>query len=75
MPRGVKNPVKTIENQIKEIDERIAAHQARIESLNEKRKDLLSSKEKAEMSALYQLIKQSGKSPNELLLQLAGEPL
>lgn len=71
MPRGIKNPIKTIENEIAEIDERIAAYQVKISSLAMKRNELMESKEKAELDALYQFIKQSGKTPKEFMSQLS----
>jgi len=73
MPRGVKNPLRTVDDQIAELDEKISAHQAKISSLNAKKKALLASKEKAEMDALYHLLKETGKTPSELLSQLSAQ--
>jgi septal ring factor EnvC (AmiA/AmiB activator) len=74
MPRGVRNPVKTINDQIAEIEEKIVSHQAKISDLSAKKKALLASKEKAEMDALYKMVKQSGKTPSELISQISHNP-
>ena len=68
MARGA---IKSIDDQMKELDMKIVSYQSKIAALNSKKKALLSSKEKAEMDALYQAVKDSGKSPSELISQLA----
>jgi len=72
MPRGVRNPIKTINDQIAEIEEKIVYYQKRINNLSAKKKELLASREKAEMDALYKAVKQSGKTPSELLSQISN---
>ncbi len=72
MPRGVRNPIKTINDQIAEIEEKIVYYQKRISNLSAKKKELLASREKAEMDALYKAVKQSGKTPSELLSQISN---
>jgi hypothetical protein len=71
MPRGIKNSVKPIPEQIAEIDSKIQSHQAKIAKLNAKKKKLITSKEKIEMDTLYQLVKQSGQTPAELFSKLS----
>ena len=61
MPRGIRNPVNTINEKIAEIDAKISNYQKRISKLSTQKKELLASKEKAELDALYKAIKQSGK--------------
>jgi chromosome segregation ATPase len=74
MPRGVRNPIKTINNRIAEIEEKIVNYQTKINTLNAKKKELLASLEKAELDALYKAVKQSGKTPAELLSQISESP-
>lgn len=75
MPRGVRNPVKSITDQISEIDQKIVNYQQKISNLSAKKKALQSSKEKAEMDALYKIVKQSGKSPAELISQMSNNAI
>jgi septal ring factor EnvC (AmiA/AmiB activator) len=71
MPRGVRKPPAAIEDQVREIQAKIQSYQAKITELNAKKKALLASKEKREMDDLYHLVKQSGKSPSELISRLS----
>ncbi len=71
MPRGVKRTPESIEKQIEEIKTKIKTNQARIAKLNAKKKALIASKEKAEKDALYQLVKDSGKSASEIIKKLS----
>jgi chromosome segregation ATPase len=73
MPRGVRNPVKTINDKIAEIEEKISYYQKRISKLSSQKKELLASREKAEMDALYKAIKQSGKTPMEFISELSSQ--
>ncbi|MGI6577732.1 MAG: hypothetical protein ACOX1Q_06865 [Eubacteriales bacterium] len=73
MPRGVRNPVKTINDKIAEIEEKISYYQKRISKLSSQKKELLASREKAEMDALYKAIKQSGKTPMEIISELSSQ--
>lgn len=70
MPRGVRKSPQSIADQVSEIDVKIKSHQSKIKNLSEKKKSLLSSKEKVEMDTLYQYVKESGKTPAELIAQL-----
>ena len=71
MPRGVKKTPQSIDAQLEEIRAKIEAYQSKINSLTAKRKALLESKEKAEMDALYRLVKESGKTPGQLIQELS----
>ncbi|MBE6906453.1 hypothetical protein [Marasmitruncus massiliensis] len=71
MPRGVKRTPESIDSQVAEIQSKIELYQSRITELNTKKKSLLASKEKAEKEALYQLVKQSGQSPSDIIKQLS----
>ena len=71
MPRGVKKSPISIDEQIAEVQTKIDSYQSKISNLNAKKKMLLASKEKAEVDALYQFVKQSGKTPAELLAELS----
>lgn len=71
MPRGVKRTPESIDGQVAEIQSKIELYQSRITELNTKKKSLLASKEKAEKEALYQLVKQSGQSPSDIIKQLS----
>jgi len=73
MPRGVRNSVKTINDKIAEIEAKISTYQKRISKLSAQKKELLASKEKAEMDALYKAIKQSGKSPLEIISEVSSQ--
>jgi len=73
MPRGVRNSVKTINDKIAEIEASISTYQKRISKLSAQKKELLASKEKAEMDALYKAIKQSGKSPLEIISEISSQ--
>ncbi|NLM61312.1 MAG: hypothetical protein GX193_04450 [Clostridiales bacterium] len=73
MPRGVRNSVKTINDKIAEIEAKISTYQKRISKLSAQKKELLASKEKAEMDALYKAIKQSGKSPLEIISEISSQ--
>lgn len=69
MPRGRK-ALKPIEEQIAEIDAKIDLYQSRLSAAKARRKSLMGIKEKADMDALYQAVKESGKSPTELIQSL-----
>ncbi len=56
--------MRTIDDQIAEIESKMQVYQAKVSKLNAKKKSLISSKEKAEMDALYQLVRESGKTPH-----------
>ena len=49
------------------IDAQITKWQNTIEELRRSRKQLLEEKERAEMQELYRIVKESGKSPSEIL--------
>lgn len=73
MPRGVRKTPSSIDEQVAELQVKIQHHQSKIADLTAKKKALLASKEKVEMDALYQLVKTSGKSPSELITELANK--
>lgn len=70
MPRGVKRSPESVEQQLEKIKEKIKTYQSRIAGLNAKKKALTVSKEKAEINSLYQFVKDSGKSPSQLIEEL-----
>lgn len=67
MPRGVRKPkvLKSIPDQISEIDEQIA-------SLKAKKKDLIAEQEKQAISQLLEAAKAAGVSPIELVSKLTA---
>lgn len=68
MPRGRKPlNVKSIDVQISDIDAEIEEYKQKIAQAKEKRKMLEARREKQEMTALYEAVRASGKSPRELL--------
>lgn len=71
MPRGCKavNP-KTTEMQISEIDAEIEHYKQKIAEAKERKRVLLERKEKEDLTALYEAVKASGKTPEELLKTL-----
>ena len=73
MPRGVRNSVKTINEQIAEVEAKIANYRQKISKLNSKKKELIASREKAEMDALYKAVRESGKTPSELISEIERE--
>lgn len=75
MPRGVRNSVKTINEQIAEVEAKIANYRKKISHLNSKKKQLLASREKAEMDALYKAVRESGKSPSELISEIERQSI
>lgn len=71
MPRGRKpKNVSSIQEQINDIDAQIEDYKQKIVESKEKKKQLLQCKEKEEMTALYNAVKASGKTPEELLKSL-----
>lgn len=72
MPRGRKPAPKTFEEHIALIDSQINNHKQAIEVLKTQRKNVIAAKEKADMQALMEAVKASGKSPSELLAELKG---
>ncbi|GEM_PF-1289564 len=71
MSRGRKSvKVKTIEEQIIDIDSEIEDYKQKIFDAREKRKVLMEQKEKEELAVLYEAVKASGKTPEEFLKAL-----
>ena len=66
MPRGVRKAV-CYEEELMKIDAQITQWQNTIEELRRSRKQLLEEKERAEMQELYRIVKESGKTPSEIL--------
>ncbi len=67
MPRGRRIGTQSIEEQITKLDSEVERYKQKISLAREKRKTLLSKKEKEEMSELYQAIKTSGKTAGDFL--------
>lgn len=67
MPRGRKPQFRPYQEQLAILEEQIEMHQKAIAELKVRKKDLLAAKEKEEMTRLYQAVKASGKTPEELL--------
>lgn len=72
MPRGRKKlSAQTLDERIADTNAAIEAKKAEISALKELRKDLMAQKQKSEMSALYEVVKVSGKSPAEIMELMA----
>lgn len=68
MPRGRRAiKVKTVEEQIAALDAEIEDYKQKISDARERKKLLMERKEKEEMTALYEAVKSSGKTPEEFL--------
>lgn len=67
MPRGRRTGASSINEQIEKIDSEIETYKQRISLAREKKRSLLSRKEKEEISELYQAVKTSGKTAGEFL--------
>ena len=68
MPRGRKvAQVKTVDEQIADIDTEIEEYKQKISEAKEKRKILMEHKEKEQMVALFEAVKASGKTPEDFL--------
>ena len=63
MARGQK---KSLEEQIRTVDQQIAKVQARLDALKKDREEILKVKAENEMKGLYQLMQASGLSVEEL---------
>ena len=63
MARGQK---KSLEEQIRTVDQQIAKVQARLDALKKDREEILKVKAENEMKELYQLMQASGRSVEEL---------
>ena len=63
MARGLK---KSLEEQIRTVDQQIAKVQARLDALKKDREEILKVKAENEMKELYQLMQASGLSVEEL---------
>lgn len=68
MPRGRKKVTpQTIDEKMQAIDEKIEELKAQIKELRADKKELESEKEKAEISALYEAMKASGKTVEDVV--------
>ena len=72
MPRGMKKQIN-YEEELKKIDMQITRWKNTILELQERKKVLIQEREAAELSALYQAVKASGKTVDELISALKGE--
>lgn len=61
-----KKPVNYTE-EMQKIDEQIAKYKAMVRDLEDQKKAFQAQKEKADLNALYQLVKDSGKSIDEIV--------
>jgi uncharacterized small protein (DUF1192 family) len=66
MPRGVKVEIP-YDVKVKEIDEKIAAYQDKIDTLKKEKQNHAKEKDKSIVEAIAKVIKSSGKSPEEIL--------
>ena len=71
MPRGVRGSVD-YDAQIQKLDERISMYSDRMAGLKAERQELVSKKQEAEMSGLYEFIKQNGITPTDAIKQLSS---
>ena len=69
MPRGVRKQIN-YDDELMKIDAQMTKWKNTISELEDQKKSLIQQKEQTEMSELYQFIKQSGKTPNEILAEL-----
>ena len=74
MPRGRRKiEVKTLEEQIIEIDSEIESYQQKIQEAKAKRKELTDKKKQKEIDALYAEIQASGKTIEDVISQIKQE--
>lgn len=64
MPRGQSKP---FEDQLAKIDNAIAKHQKNIETLTTKKNKLIANKDKDAFNSVLTALKESGKTPEEIL--------
>lgn len=71
MPRG-RRPIteKALDIQIAQIDQEVENYKNKIAAAKEKRKKLVERKNKANMDALFEAVKASGKTADEFLKEL-----
>lgn len=70
MPRGRKASSKTFDEQIAEIELQIVEYKQEIERLKAHKKAIFAAKEKAEIDKLMVILKESGKTPADLIATL-----
>ena len=74
MPRGRRKiEVKTLEEQIIEIDSEIESYQQKIQEAKAKRKELTDKKKQKEIDALYAEIQASGKTIEDVISLIKQE--
>ena len=66
MPRGVRSPKKTIDQQIEELDAKIASYQQQIADVKDVKKKLLKEKEEAQIIEIKNILNESGMTADEL---------
>ena len=69
MPREKKNK-PSFDDQLAKLDEKIATQKEKLTALNEERKELLAQKEASELAELNAVLKETGKSPADILAML-----
>lgn len=74
MPRGRRAGTgKTIDQQIEKLDTEIENYKIKIAEFRKKKAELAKKKSQGDFSELIDVIKKSGKSPEELLELLKGQ--
>ena len=71
MPRGVRGPRKTIDQQIEELDAKIASYQQQISDLKDSKKQLLKEKEETQLVEIRNILNESGMTTDELAALVA----
>jgi len=71
MPRGVRGPKKTFDQQIEELDAKIASYQQQIADVKDAKKKLLQEKEEAQIVEIKNILNESGMTTDELAALIA----
>ena len=71
MPRGVRGPKKTFDQQLEELDAKIASYQQQIADVKDAKKKLLQEKEEAQIVEIKNILNESGMTTDELAALVA----
>ena len=71
MPRGVRGPKKAIDQQLEELDAKIALYQQQIAEVKDAKKKLLKEKEEAQIIEIKNILNESGMTTDELAALVA----